>query len=540
MEENNINLINSQSIHKSVFEQDIEKKQNIIKTSIIDKNYDKNLFFNFCMDKKEQGGEDLSNWTIEELTSTINEFVEAQNKVISNKKTLEQEYQKQKEMAHNLHLNINEINNNYRNSQNLQMNYALKNIPFIKEFYCNALQKSFLNVKEIKVTIKNPKAIEVGFFASSYIIYEIETIIIKDKIKFKVTRRYSDFINLRNALQKQFPYYLIPPLPGKKFGLRRFDYDFVMKRMAFLNKFISDLIKIEEFKTSEFLISFLSCQDRNQFKLKMKEINYIPEPPIYIENIKTLSGKIRIYNENNINDNYFTNVQNYFILQNQFLEKLNESLRKFYKTMISAFTNLEDAQKYFELLHSLNSQVHMKEDIVKSYEQFEIFFKNWKNVVFNQNDIIRKKIKDFFKYVKMEVEGYLELYTKRNEIQDKYIKENNRLQNKKDKLWAQMDISKWEIIEDFSKIDNVLLIKDKIYAYSKMCTTETNNLINLEKKLGYVNNCCIEELKKLVDKYKNTFVDNIKDFSEDLYPIINDSLNVWSQIASSIEDKKNR
>ena len=540
MEENNINLINSQSIHKSVFEQDIEKKQNIIKTSIIDKNYDKNLFFNFCMDKKEQGGEDLSNWTLEELTSTINEFVEEQNKIIANNKTLEQEYQKQKEMAENLQLNINEINNNYRNTQNLQMNNTLKNIPFITEFYCNTLQKSFLNGKEIKVTIKNPKAIEVGFFASSYIIYEIETIIIKDKIKFKVTRRYSDFINLRNALQKQFPYYMIPPLPGKKLGLRRFDYDFVMKRMAFLNKFISNLIKIEEFKTSDFLISFLSCQDRNQFELKMKEINYIPESSIYIENIKTLSGKIKIYNENNINDNYFTNIQNYFILQNQLLEKLNESLKKFYKAMISAFTHLENVQKNFELLHSLNSQVHMKEDIVKSYEQFGIFFKNWKNVIFNQNDIIRKKIKDFYKYVKMEGECYLELYTKRNEIKDKYIEENYRLQNKKDKLWAQMDISKWEIIEDFSKIDSVLLVKDKIYAYSKMCTTETNNLINLEKKLGYVNNCCIEELKKLVYKYKNTFVDNIKDFSEDLYPIINDSLNVWSQIASSIEDKKNR
>ena len=318
------------------------------------------------MDKKEQGGEDLSNWTLEELTSTINEFVEEQNKIIANNKTLEQEYKKQKEMAENLQLNINEINNNYKNTQNLQMNNTLKNIPFITEFDCNTLQKSFLNEKEIKITIKNPKAIELGFFASSYIIYEIETIIIKDKMKFKVTRRYSDFINLRNALQKQFPYYMIPPLPGKKLGLRRFDYDFVMKRMAFLNKFISNLIKIEEFKTSDFLISFLSCQDRNQFELKMKEINYIPESSIYIENIKTLSGKIQIYNENNINDNYFTNIQNYFILQNQLLEKLNESLKKFYKAMISAFTHLENVQKNFELLHSLNSQVHMKEDIVKS------------------------------------------------------------------------------------------------------------------------------------------------------------------------------
>ena len=47
----------------------------------------------------------------------------------------------------------------------------------------------------------------------------------------------------------------------------------------------------------------------------------------------------------------------------------------------------------------------------------------------------------------------------------------------------------------------------------------------------------VDELKRLVNKYKNTFVDNIKAFSQDLYPIINDALNVWSQMASAIEDK---
>ena len=98
-----------------------------------------------------------------------------------------------------------------------------------------------------------------------------------------------------------------------------------------------------------------------------------------------------------------------------------------------------------------------------------------------------------------------------------------------------MDISKWEILEDFGKIDRVLLVRDKIYGCSKMCTTETNNLNNLQKKLGYVNKCSIDELKKLVNKYKNTFVDNIKLFSGDLHPIISDELNVWTQMASSVE-----
>ena len=538
MEENNNKINNNMPSQKSIFEQDIEMKQNLIKSTIIDKNYDKNAFLNFCMNKKKEGGDDLANWTIEELNSTINEFCEEQNKILLNNQMIEEQYKRQRELAQNIHLNMGDFNQNYSyyQNQNLNQNQKPQNLSSI-EFNCNVLPKTILNNKQIKVTIQNPKPVEMGFFSSNYIVYEIETNILNDKVKWLVNRRYSDFINLRTALQNQFPNNLIPPLPGKKIGGRRFELDFVSKRMHFLNEFLNNLVAVEEFKASDFLIAFLSIADRSQFEYKMKEINNLPLPPMYIEDIKTLSGKIKIFNDNNLNDQYFSNVQNYFKLQNQLLEKLNEDLKFFYKTMNAAVTNLENVQKDFEFLHLLNSQVHMKEDIVKSYEELCIFFKNWKNIIFNQNDVIRRRVKDFYKYVRMEGEAYLELFIKRDEIQNKFNAENKRLQAKKDKLWAQMDISKWEILEDFGRIDRVLLVRDKVYGCSKMCTTETNNLNNLHKKLGYVNKCCIDELKRLVNKYKNSFVDNIKAFSGDLYPIINDALNVWSQMASAIEDK---
>lgn len=58
------------------------KKQELLKKEIIDKNLDKDSFLDFCMQKKENG-DDLDNWTIEELKETINEFskIENQNKI---------------------------------------------------------------------------------------------------------------------------------------------------------------------------------------------------------------------------------------------------------------------------------------------------------------------------------------------------------------------------------------------------------------------------------------------------------------------------
>ena len=132
MEENNINKINNMPSQKSIFEQDIEMKQNLIKAAIIDKNYDKNAFFNFCMNKKKEGGDDLANWTVEELTSTINEFVEEQNKIILNNQMIEEQYRRQREMAQNIRLNMGEINQNYQNQNQQQKPQNLNGIFFFE------------------------------------------------------------------------------------------------------------------------------------------------------------------------------------------------------------------------------------------------------------------------------------------------------------------------------------------------------------------------------------------------------------------------
>ena len=75
MKESDSSLSNSLNINPDIIE-----KQNLIKSNIIDKNYDKNLFFSFCMNKQGSKGDDLSNWTIEELKEAINNFIK--NKMI--------------------------------------------------------------------------------------------------------------------------------------------------------------------------------------------------------------------------------------------------------------------------------------------------------------------------------------------------------------------------------------------------------------------------------------------------------------------------
>ena len=513
------------NVPKSALEQDIESKQLLIKSTIIDGGYDKNLFFQYCMSVKKEGADDLKNWTKDELTNVIQQFINQQNANNYNAQLREQEYQQQKLLTQNLQLNIGEIN---RQREEQIRNPSIINV----DIPCSYLQKSFLNDKKINVQVRNPRPVETGLFSSNYVVYEIATNIINENINLSAERRYSDFLTLRSVLKKLFPNLVIPPLPGKKMGGRRFELDFVAKRMHFLNEFLKDLVNVEEFKASEALVAFLTC-DREKFDMKMKELsNY--NSPLYLEEVKTLNGKAHISLGENLNDQYFDNIKSYFKLQSQLMQKLNEDLKVFYKTMNTAVVSLENVTKDFELLHSLNNQVKMKEDIVKTFEEFFVFFKNWKNIMFNQNDVIKKYVKNFFKYVQMEGDSYLDLMTWREEAKAKFDKENNKLQAKKDKLWSQMDISKWEIT-DYSRIDRVALVRDKQYACAMMCTVETNVCKNLLNQLGYANRCNIDELKRLIQKDVNTFPDNIKIFANNLYPTLTDALNVWTQMASAVE-----
>ena len=227
------------------------------------------------------------------------------------------------------------------------------------------MEKNILNFKEIKIIVQNPKVIETSFFTSNYITYEIITVINED-LNWTVRRRYSDFLWLRTTLCNHFPRFFIPPIPGKRYGARRFQADFVEKRMHFLNEFLSNLITSETFKASEPLISFLSIIDRMQFESKMRELSsYIPSQ--YVEDIRTLDGKLLISCDDDQNEKYYLNINNYFKLQDQLLGRLNNNLKMFYKKINSALIHLDDIQKDFDLLHLLNNRVQIKEEVTKSY-----------------------------------------------------------------------------------------------------------------------------------------------------------------------------
>ena len=479
-------------------------KQEYLKAEIIGKNLDQNKFLDFCLSQKENG-DDLNNWTFDELKICVKNFNDSLKQV---------ESQQNKASSLNLFLsssksntsaplpissnqpysNNNSQNKNnsqfkqnqsyYQNNQNAyiqnyiqqtqtssqqgpsliqsiaslnplqqmlnsekiqqKINSDIQNISleyeFIStplkskyEFSCKKSEKNALNDKNIKVKVQNPKNSEKSLLSSQYTIYEVCT----EYMHWLVQRRYSDFDWLRTILCKFYPRILIPPLPGKKVGNRRFEGDFIEKRMKFLQIFIDEIMKNEELKSNEALYAFLSFNDRSQFERKIKELNNII-PSQYFEDIKSIEGKINILNDD-FNENYYININNYFKLRYQILNRLNYNFNSFYINIIMVCKNLEEVHKDFETLNILNSKLMMKDSIIKTYEELSIFFKNWKRILFNENIMIKEEIKPFFKYQKLENLAFIELIDNRELIRQKYVAEKAKLDAKKEKLYKIMD-----------------------------------------------------------------------------------------------------
>jgi tetrahydromethanopterin S-methyltransferase subunit A len=495
-------------------DEEIQAKQSLLQTEIIEKNYDKTAFINFCLSKKENG-DDLNNWTLDELTEIVREFVNSQTQSQADTGTGEVKQDGQQEIKKE---DIEKMEKfNAEESKNFKE----------RVIECRKLDKTQLNDNKLVITVRNPKEMEGGVFGKNYVLYEVQT----DPFGWVVLRRFSDFDTLRKLIGKHFPSFYVPPLPNKKMGNRRFDDDFIAKRMKFLNLFINNLVQSETFKSSELLVAFLSYQDRGKFESKVKEYS-TQQPSAYVEEYKTLDGKVTISHDEG-NEKYFTNISKYFRLQGQILERLNFSLKMFFNNMNQVAESLQDVQKNFEIMHVLNTRVLMKQTITKSYEEMSCFFKNYRKILIKQNEMVKNHMKDFFKYINLEGKAYTELIERREELKAKYTAENQKLTAKKEKLYATGDISKFDL-GDGRGVDKDRALHDKPYAFEHMCKADTSNLQKIYNQLGYANKMNMRELKKMIKEYCVRYVDNVKKFDEEFYPSINDLVGTWSNMETFV------
>ena len=529
-------------------------KQELLKNEIIAKNYDGQKFLEYCINLKENG-DDMNNWTYEELKLVVENFKadydhkKEKSKEQTNKEITHENNDKKNndddietEKLDDIDINKTDNENNKKDSETKEEN---NNIPSkeisndktlkdkleskIKEFPCKLLEKSILNDKEIKVTVKNPKTNEKTLLSLAYVTYEVYT----EPYLWLVRRRYNDFSLLRNILCKFYPRNLIPPLPEKKIGGKRFQPEFIEKRMKILQMFLDEVTCNETLKSSDALITFLNVIDHTFFEKKMKELYNKPFNQNF-EDIKTINGKVNTLSQDIDSDIFFSKINSFYTNQKQVFKRLTNSLKNFYHNAQTVCQNMEEISKSFGELEKLNKEMNIEEEVTKTYEMLKLFFQERKKILEKENEIIHDKIKGFFKLQKLKINSFIEIIDSRENLRQKYNTEYTKLNSKKEKLYTSVkDINKWEI-SNAENIDKPLLLRDKKYAFDHMCSKESQNIESMKKLLEFCNYNNYMAFKKINKENVKNFVDNMKDFTDKIFPYINDGFNFFPILKPSL------
>lgn len=140
-----------------------------------------------------------------------------------------------------------------------------------------------------------------GLFSKSYITYLIKTF----PLDFKVCRRYSDFLWLRNILVREYPSYNIPPM-CKKSGVSSSDMEGITKRMHQLQFFIDGIIAHPELRSSQHFLIFLKITNLDQFS-KMRDS--LEAKLTNISGIRENPGKITTIGPSKVFASSFPNIE---------------------------------------------------------------------------------------------------------------------------------------------------------------------------------------------------------------------------------------
>ena len=561
-------------------EETIEAKQEYLRQNILDRGFDAEAFVNFLIEKKGDGGGDVSNWSMYDLQQVVKEFIDIQTNNFypqnipiqttpeipkhEPKNIPEQNIEKEKEIENNIPeqqeklVEANQNNDANNNPNNTNNNNANNNdnkqkpkpkLEHQKSINCEVygiIGSEFVASKQVDptplckynnlvITVGFPEKVEGKLFSKAYVTY----LIITDPINLKVRRRYSDFDWLHQIIFNLFPNCVIPPIPPKKHGGEKFVDVFISKRMSRLQKFINYLVANPLIKNCQIVYDFLSIENDAEFNKKKNEYQKL-KPPSSLSDYTSMNYKLMTLVDKE-KETYFDNIKDNENLNENLLNKLNDNLKQLSIQMDNVISKIEEVSKTWNELYKNSEKYYDEKSVTNSYLNFSQLFTKWAESVKKIKKLINGETKEYFKYVKNHFKSMKDLFYTVENYKSNYYKNERNLISKKEDLFKKGDVTKWELDpNDKTNVKN--LTQDKYTAFFKMCAKETASVIQLRQSYGYYLNRVIEEFERIRKLNSINHKENQINFCKKLTDILSefDRSVVDILTALFVEDNKER
>jgi hypothetical protein len=487
-------------------EETLKQKQLFLRENILDKGYNADDFMNLLHSKKGESGLDLNNWRMNELTSVVQEFISMLNNPIKN--NIQNQNQDNK-----IQPKKNIESDEYYEEICLKK-YQEQKAEEEKEFgKCSKIEKTdFSKKNNIEIKISFPEKIDKGVFTKSFTSYLVETF----PFKYQVRKRFSDFEWLQNIMNSQFVNYVIPPMPHKNFS-DRFSEALILKRTRMLKKFLDGFLIHPTMRHSKTLQEFLSInseEDFEELKKKYENIKNNPEESNNLQEIKSASGNIRI-SVNKEKEVYLMNIKDNAEINESIMKRITKSYKNLIDLMKNVSEKMKEIAELWKLLHEKSLKYYETTNTSESYKIMNTIMELLSNFENKKIELMNNDIREYFRYIKNEFHSMKDLSEKVDVHKDNYHKAFEKLNNNKENLYKQQDVTLWGLDEQDLK-HKVVFLKNKDLAFSKMLPDESKNCLEIKNIYGAYLNSIIEEYERIRLLNGKRHKENISQFIKSL------------------------
>ena len=538
-------------------EDEQEIKQSYLRKEILDNNYDAQSFLDFLITKKGEKASDINNWTIDELKTVVIEFKNANNN--NQKENTSSNYiLEDLPPADNEVLKINSVITPFSSSKsannvdkNNEYNYFsenandwlfvkrdsndrfsiskyinVNNVIYTEEISClEPDQSPFSNYDNIKIKVSSPKKEYdstgfKGFFIKTiYYSFLLENNI----IKLNKRRRYTDFEWLRKTLIRLYPGIYIPPLPLKTLNVNKPEK--IEKYLSYIQRFVDEIMEDKLLKNSSLIYLFFSTEKEEDLISLMEKFDKVQRPKC-LKYFYSRDGKIFL-DENILKrpkKNELLDIKTNISKNSNIFDELNKSLKLLYKEMKQVSNRMIEISNLFKDIYELSINNSEKSSFCKCYSDFSLFFKEYGNKEFQQMRNISSEIKNYLKYVNLEyILSLKELYNSFEYEHNLYFKVSENLKQKKETLYKNKNIEKWELKNEDRNID----INNKDLVMKKILPKDTAVVNEIKKYLIYYGTQLDSENLKLKDIIEKQNIYMLKKVKEKSVLILDDLNKFW-------------
>lgn len=321
---------------------------------------------------------------------------------------------------------------------------------------------------------------------------------------------------------------LYTPLPKKTFNINKPEK--IGKYLSFIQRFVDGIMEDKLLKNSSLVYLFFSTEKEKDLISVMEKYDKVKKPKD-LKYFYSRTGNIILDEDILKHDKKkeLLDIKNKIIKNTNIYDSLNKSLKLLCKEIKQVSDRMIEISNLFKQMYELSINNSEKGSFCKGFSDLSLFFKEYGDKEIQQMKNISNEIKDYLKYANLQYKvSYKELYDNFEFEHELYLKVAENLKQKKEMLYDNKLVDKWELKIEDRNID----YNNKELVIKKMLPKDSAIVNEIKKYLIYYATQLEDEGQRLKDSIDKNNFNMFNRLKENSLNILSDINKFWELMDS--------